>query len=508
MAAIDVGSNSIHMIIVEPRGDGYRVIDKEKEMVQLARGSLGGEPLTPEAIFRGVAALEKMAEIARRWEASDIVAVATSAVREAPNGVEFIARAEAASGIRIEIISGEQEADLIYRAIRAAVDFKGGTALCVDIGGGSIELVVGTEAEVYFAHSDPLGAIRLAERFFRHDPPTADEMEDCRRHVRKTLRKTLYTIAMVGFDFVIGSSGTINALAELAGKQTEDAVASGLRWLERDELAALIERLASMGAARRVETLGVDPKRAESILSGALALHEILLAVDRRRMRACTAALREGIVETWLEQNATPRERAGSVRQSAIHELAERSEVDRVHAAHVAKLALRVFDQTRGIHKLGDDARELLETAALLHEVGMHVSFKAHHRHTYYLIRHAGLRGFTHGEVLVVANVARYYRKAPPDAADENIQELTPDQRKTVQRLAAILRIAAALDRSRRQAIRDVGVDITPKVVRFHIRPRLDPDVELDSARKRARYFAELFERKVEFHGGPESADS
>lgn len=504
MAAIDVGSNSIHMIIVEARGDGYRVLDKEKEMVQLARGSLGGEPLTPEAIFQGLAALEKMAAIARRWEAGDILAVATSAVREAPNGRDFIERAEAASGIRIDIASGEQEADLIYRAVRSAVDFRGGTALCIDIGGGSLELIVGTDSEVYFAHSDPLGAIRLAERFFRSDPPTADEIAACRKHVRKTLRRTLQTIEAVGFDFCIGSSGTINTLAELAGRQTDDSVASGLRWLERDDLAALLGRIASLSAAKRVEELGVDPRRAETILSGGLALHEILVAVDRRRLRACTAALREGLVETWLAESSTSKDRAGGVRQAAVLELVERSECDRVHAAHVAKLALRIFDQTRSIHKLGDDERELLEAAATLHEIGMHVSFKGHHRHTYYLIRHAGLRGFTHDQVLVIANVARYYRKSPPALCDENFQELVPDLRKVVQRLASILRVAAALDRSRRQAVRDVGVDVSPKVVRFHVRPRLDPSVELDSARKRARYFSELFERKVEFHGGPE----
>ena len=165
----------------------------------------------------------------------------------------------------------------------------------------------------------------------------------------------------------------------------------------------------------------------------------------------------------------------------------------------------RIFDQTRSFHRLGDEHRELLESAAQLHEIGTHVSFKGHHLHTYYLIRHAGLRGFTHDQVMVIANVARYYRKAPPGAEDENFQELTSDQRKIVQRLAAILRIAAALDRSRRQAIRDVGVDVGVKVVRFHVRPRLDPSLELDSARKRARYFSELFERKVEFHAGPES---
>lgn len=505
MAAIDVGSNSIHMIIVEPRGGGYRVLDKEKEMVQLARGSLGGEPLTAEAMLRGIAALETMAGIARRWEVDDILAVATSAVREAPNGRDFVERAEAASGIRIDVISGEQEADLIYRAVRSAVDFKGGTALCIDIGGGSIELVVGTDAEVYFAQSHPLGSIRLAEKFFRSDPPGAAEIDACRKHVRKTLRKTLWRIATVGFDFCIGSSGTITTLAELAGRQTDEAVASGLRWLERGDLEALLDRLASVNAEKRVEAFGIEPKRAETILAGGLALLEILLAVDRRRLRACTAALREGLVETWLAESTTRKDRSVGVRQSAVLELAERSECDRVHSAHVARLALRIFDQTRPIHKLGDDHRELLEAAALLHEIGMHVSFKGHHRHTYYLIRHAGLRGFTNDQVMVIANVARYYRKSKPSAADENFQELSPDHRRIVQRLAAILRVAAALDRSRRQAIRDVGVDVGVKVVRFHVRPRLDPSLELDSARKRARYFSELFERKVEFHAGPES---
>ncbi len=505
MAAIDVGSNSIHMIIVEPRGAGYRVLDKEKEMVQLARGSLGGEPLTAEAMLRGIAALETMAAIARRWEVGAILAVATSAVREAPNGRDFIEHAEAASGIRIDIISGEQEADLVYRAIRSAVDFQGGTALCVDIGGGSIEFVVGTESEVYFAQSHPLGAIRLAEHFFRSDPPGAAELAACRKHVRKTLRKTLRRIATLGFDFCIGSSGTISTLAELAGKQTEESVASGLRWLERGDLELLVERLASVSAAKRVEAFGVDPKRAETIVSGGIALHEILVTVDRRRLRACTAALREGLVETWLEERTTTKDRNVGVRQSAVLELLERSECDRVHATHVAKLAGRIFDQTRSFHRLGDEHRELLESAAQLHEIGTHVSFKGHHLHTYYLIRHAGLRGFTHDQVMVIANVARYYRKAPPGAEDENFQELTSDQRKIVQRLAAILRIAAALDRSRRQAIRDVGVDVGVKVVRFHVRPRLDPSLELDSARKRARYFSELFERKVEFHAGPES---
>jgi len=502
MAAIDVGSNSIHMIVVEPRGRSYRVLDKEKEIVQLARGSLGGEPLTSEAMERGVASLVRMAEIARRWEASDILAVATSAVREAPNGADFIRMAQEAAGVRINVISGEEEADLIYRAVKHAVDFHGERAVLIDIGGGSIELVVGTEHEVYLAHSDPLGAIRLAEKYFKSDPPSASEIFKCRKHVRKTLRKTLFHISAVGFDFCLGSSGTINTLATIADTTVSDqAVASGLKWLEREQLEKLVEKLSGITAQERVDIYDIDPKRSETILSGGLALLEILLALNVKKMRACSAALREGLVDVWFERREMKRESAGGVRMSAVIDLAEQSGYDGAHALHVADLALQIFDQTKGLHGYDAAERELLEYGALLHEIGMQVSFRGHHRHSYYLIRHSGLQGFTTDQVRITANVARYYRKALPSLEHDSYIELPERLRRVVDVLAAILRIAAGLDRGRRQAVERVSVVVGKKQVRFKVTGRLDASLEIESARRKARFFGMLFERKVEVYG-------
>ncbi|HSN68934.1 MAG TPA: Ppx/GppA phosphatase family protein [Thermoanaerobaculia bacterium] len=500
LAAIDVGTNSIHMMIVECQGRACRVIDKEKEMVQLGEGSLGGAPLTSGAIERAVEALARMADIARKWNVDRLEAVATSAVREAPNRRAFVKAVEAASGIKLRVISGQAEASLIFRAVRSAVDFQGGTALCIDIGGGSVEIISGTESEVFFTASEPLGALRLTQRFFQNDPPLPEEIEKCRRHARKRLRKVLRAGVAPGFDFCIGTSGTITTLAELASSETPgEPVASGLRWLELSALEDLTSRLASISARERVEGFGLEPKRAATIVAGALVLTEFLRAAGVKRMRACSAALREGMIERLLEEKetATPRS-SGGVRRRAIVDLAERSGVDKVHAAHVSRLALRIFDETREVHGLKAADREILEYSALLHEIGLHVSFQGYHKHTYYLIRHAGLRGFTDDQVALIANVARYHRKATPSEKHENFRELAPRHRKTVERAAAILRLADALDRGRKQAVRDIGVDGDGGRLRFRARPRADSSTEMAAAEKQARYFARVFERPTE----------
>ncbi|HEY0592226.1 MAG TPA: Ppx/GppA phosphatase family protein [Thermoanaerobaculia bacterium] len=500
LAAIDVGTNSIHMIIVECRGRSCRIIDKEKEMVQLGAGSLDGGPLTAEAMQRGVEALRTMAEIARRWSVDRLEAVATSAVREAPNRRAFVRDVERASGIQIRVISGEAEANLIFRAVRSAVDFQGGTALCIDIGGGSVEIISGTEDEVFFTGSEPLGALRLAQRFLKSDPPLPEEIDACRRHARKRLKKLLPGAIGPGFDFCIGTSGTIVTLAELAAIEAPgEAVAAGLRWIERDALDDLAARLASMSAKDRAEGFGLEPKRSGTIVAGAIVLSEFLRAARVQRMRACSAALREGMIEKLLEEErVVPRERGGSVRRRSVVELADRTGVDRIHAAHVSRLALRIFDETRELHGMRAADREILEFSALLHEIGRHVSFQGYHKHTYYLIRHAGLRGFTDDQVALLANVARYHRKAKPSEKHANFRELAPRQRKAVERATAILRLADALDRGRKQAIRDIGVEVDGERLLFRARPRSDATVEIDAAARQARYFARVFGRSAE----------
>lgn len=495
IAAIDVGTNSIHLIVVEEQRHGYRVIDKEKEMVQLGRGSLEGRPLTADAIERGIEALRRMAGIVERWRVSEVVAVATSAIREAPNGRKFISAAQKASGIRIRVISGEEEADYIYRAVRASVDFRGGTALVIDIGGGSVEIIVATADEVYLTGSEPLGSLRMTQMFALDEAVDAATLDACRKHVQKRITKLCSRVKSLGFDFSVGTSGTIATLAALALPAHEEA-ASGLRWLSRTRLQELIETLAPLSASRRAREFELDDRRAQTILGGAIVLDELMRKLKLEQIRACDAALREGIVE-YVLQRAAPQE--GGVRRSSVMALADRSDVEPTHSSHVARLALRIFDQTETLHHLQTGERELLEYAALLHEVGMHVSYQGYQKHSYYLISHAGLRGFTPDHVAVIANVARYHRKSPPDASDGTFTALTPRQQEVVQKLTAILRVADALDRGRRRAVRDVGIEVREDEVRFHVRRRGNAEVELESAVKRAAYFSKLFGMRVRF---------
>lgn len=483
------------MIIAEGLRRGFRIIDKEKEMVQLGRGSLQGNPLTKDAMDRAIDALTRMSAIAQRYKCDETLCVATSATREAPNGREFVRAAEKATGITIRIIQGEEEADYIWRAVRSSVDFHGGSALCIDIGGGSVELIVGTAGDVFFTRSEPIGALRLTQQFFPGEAATDEQIYDCRRHVRKRLRKAFNRMRAIGFDMVVGTSGTIMTLAEIAGGTMD--VQAGLRALQRDELRAVISRLASVELSQRASTFDLDPRRAGTILTGAIILDELLSLAAADSMMVCSAALREGLVLRALDERRIEQGPRGSVRRSSVLDLADRSGIDRAHAQQVSRLAMRLFDQLSDLHELRPLDRELLEFAAILSELGQQVSWQGYHKHSYYMIRHAGLHGFTEDQVSIVANVARYHRKGKPKDKHENMRELARPQREVVRKLAALLRLAHALDRSKRGAVRDVSVEHDDDSITLKLRPRLSIDAELPRAEKESRWLGKTFGRQV-----------
>jgi len=499
-AAIDIGTNSIHMIVAEAReGGGYRVVDREKEMVQLGLASLDGQPLTDEAIERGVSAIARMSDLAKRWNVEEVIAVATSAVREAPNRRDFLRRVKNEAGVRVRVISGEEEADYIFRAVRTAVDIDGSTALSIDIGGGSMELIVGTADEIYFTSSEPLGSLRLAQRFALTDRALQRNIDQCRAFVRRRAAKSAKRIRRIGIDMTIGTSGTIQALAAICCETPDANGSAGLKTLSHARLREFIPRLAAMTASERTEKFSIDPRRAATIVAGAIALDELMTLAGVGTIVACPVAMREGIVDSRIAKLGRTSKGGGSLRRKSVTALAHKTDCDLRHATHVARLATRIFDQTKELHGLDEGARELLHVAAVLHESGMHISDRGHHRHTYYLIRHADLRGFTEDQLLVIANVARYYRKAPPEVEHPNFSELTPELQNEVKRLSAILRIAEALDRGHRQRVRDVAVRAKNRKVTFVARTRADASVELTSAVRRAKYFESLFEKRVAF---------
>jgi len=491
VAVIDVGTSSVHMIVGERQGDGYRIVDRDKVMVHLGAGVDARGRLTGEAMERGLAAIGRMAEVARGWSVREIVAVATSAVREATNRDVFVHLVKEETGIDLRILSGEEEAGYIFRAVRSAVELGDRTALCIDIGGGSVELIAGTATEVHLAESHALGSLTLSRRFALEGRPSPDGVEACRRFIRRHIAKVCRRIEHSHPSLFVATSGTVLALARLAAPPQDTPLVVS-RELGAGELADLIERLCRTSAAQRVAYFGIEEHRARTIVGGALLLHELMRELGIPSLLACPVAMREGLLER--------RERTRgdtSLRRKAARALAQRSNSDMRHAEHVARLALRIFDQTTELHGLHDSYREILEHAALLHEIGMHVSDRAYHKHTYYLVRHAELRGFTEEQLVLIANVARYHRKATPADDHQNLDELTPPQRADMEKLASILRIAEALDRGHRQFVHDVAVELKKRVVRFPVQARAEAAAEIAAAGRRAKYFGELFDRRV-----------
>ncbi len=483
IAAIDIGTNSIHMIVVQVRPDlSFEVIDREKDMVRLGAGGLDGRSLTPTAMSAALQTLAKFRRLAESNKVDEIVAAATSATREADNGGDFIAEAARQTGIRIRVISGTEEARLIHLAAGYGVDVGGNTAVVIDIGGGSVEVTLGTATHLTLGKSFKVGVIRLTERFVKSDPLSGHDERRLTKHLNKEMGAHLDQIAASGFDRVIGTSGTILSLGALA-LTDGDAVPADLRnrRVGSKALRRLRKRLVEADIEERLHMPGLDPRRADLSVAGSVLLDTILRRLGAEDLTLCDLALREGLVLDYIHRNSArirKVERYPDVRRRSIVELGERCGYWSEHAQQVARLALSIFDQTRSVHGLTDREREWLEYAALLHDVGVHISYDRHHRHSYYLIKNGDLRGFDPQEIEVIALVARYHRQATPKKSHEGYGDLNGALRGTVRVLSAIVRLAEGLDRSHAQAV--AGIDLFPRGDDYLARLRAGGDVELE----------------------------
>ena len=424
IAAIDIGTNSVHMIVAEVHPDqSFTVIDREKEMVRLGAAGLDGRPLTEAAMLPALQVLSKFKRIIDVNRVDEIRAIATSAVRESANGGEFLAALERQTGIHARVITGAEEARLVHRAAMYGIDAGDGTALVIDIGGGSTEISLGTASSLRLARSFKLGSIRLSERFVQSDPLTSGHERRLVRHIHSRVDAFLDEVRNAGFGRVVGTSGTIlsiGAVALAAGGGAEGASLHH-RSLPAEDLHQVRKRLVSLSLEKRLRVPHLDPRRADLIVAGAILLDTIVRRLGADAITLCEYALREGIVLDYIQRHAERIERAERFpdnRRRSVIELAERCRYGAAHARQVARLSLSLFDQTRGSHGLPDRVREWLEYAALLHDIGDHVSYGRHHRHSAYLIRHGGLRGFEPEEVEALALIARYHRRAAPKKSD------------------------------------------------------------------------------------------
>jgi exopolyphosphatase / guanosine-5'-triphosphate,3'-diphosphate pyrophosphatase len=483
IAAIDIGTNSIHMIVVRVRPDlSFEVVDREKDMVRLGAGGLDGRSLTPTAMRAALQTLAKFKRLAESQKVDEIIAAATSATREAENGGDFIAEVQRQTGIAIRVISGTEEARLIHLAAGYGVDVGGTTAVVIDIGGGSVELTLGTASHLTSGKSFKLGVIRLTERFVRTDPLSGREERRLVKHVSREIGTYVDQIVARGYDRVIGTSGTILSLGALAssasGARVEDL--RNLRISAR-ALHKVRKQIVEADLEERLAIPGMDPRRADLSVAGSILLDTIIRRLGAEELTLCDLALREGLVLDYIHRNSArirKVERYPDVRRRSIVELGERCGYWSEHAQQVARLALAIFDQTRGVHKLGNREREWLEYGALLHDVGVHISYERHHRHSYYLIKNGDLRGFDPSEIEVIALIARYHRQATPKKTHEGYTDLSGQLRRTVKTLSAIVRLAEGLDRSHAQTI--AGVDLYPRGDDYLARLRSGTDAELE----------------------------
>ena len=503
IAAIDVGSNSVHMIVCRIRPDlSFEVIDREKDMIRVGAGSLAEGRLPQANIDIAMQTLQKYRRLAESHGVDEIIVVGTSAIREAENGGDFITAARREVGVRVRVISGTEEARLIHLAAAYAVGIGRRAAVVIDMGGGSTEITLGTSARVELGRSFKLGAIRLTEKFATSDPLSPTDERRLIRHIRRETRGYLGLIARRKVQRVIGTSGTILALGALAaGVRGGSADIRRLTVTARD-IRRLRDRLVPMTLDERLKVPGLDPRRADLAAVGAILLDTLLDGLGAESLTLCDFALREGLVLDYIKRNAAhirTAERYPDVRRRSIIELAERCHYWPAHAQQVARLAGQLFDATRDRHALGPRERGWLELGALVHDIGSLISYESHHKHSYYLVKHGDLRGFDPHEIDIIGLIARYHRQATPKKSHEGFAELAREHRAVVRLLGAIVRLAEGLDRSHAQVVTGLTVAEDNDGLVITLKTKGDAELELWAARRHAEPLAEVLETPIRF---------
>ncbi len=484
IAAIDIGTNSIHMVIVriDPSLPAFTVIAKEKDTVRLGDRDLTTGKLTPEAIKRSLDTLKRCQELATSLKADQIIAVATSATREAPNGGDFLRQIEAELGIVVNLISGKEEARRIYLGVLSGMDFNEQPHIIIDIGGGSTELILADIHEPRFLSSTKIGAVRLFKEFVTTDPISDDELKVLRAYVRGMLERPVdeiwQNLQLNESPRTIGTSGTIETIAVIHAKDELGVVPDPLNGYEigYKDIEKIVKKLAKMSYQERLDVSGLSEKRAEIIVPGAVILLEAMTMLKLDSISICERSLREGMIVDWMLTRGLINSRLryqNEVKNRNVIKIAQKYHVDLDYGQRVAKFALSIFDQLQGLHSWNTAERELLWSAAILHNCGIYVSHSSHHKHSYYLIRNAELLGFTELELELIANIARYHRRNKPKKKHEPYQKLPKNYQLMVRQLSAILRLAVALDRRNKGAIASVNCqyDENNRSVDFQIQP-------------------------------------
>ena len=508
VAAIDLGSNSFHMLVVEVRGPTtFETVLAEKMMIQLGRKALIDGRLDPETMERGLRCLDEFRRMALARRVERTIAVATSAIREAENGTEFLHQARERSGVSVRIISGREEARLVHLAVSRHIDLNRSRTLIIDMGGGSVEFTVGDASRIDYISSHKLGFLRLHGRFVSGDPISKREEQLLTGFLNHSLAATLSHIRKQRVERVIVTSGSATTLLRLAQNRRGDKNGASRPSItvSRNEIRALIEDVVHLPTMECARQFDLDPLRAEYFPTALISLDSILEGIGIDNITVCPIALREGLVYDFLARTKLPafiEKSTQDLRQLSVVDLATRCRYPAEHSHRVALLAGQIFNQTAHLHGLGEAEAKLLQYAAILHDIGYHIGYSKHHKHGYYLVMSCDLHGFTGEERQLLAQLVRYHRRALPKIAHPEFAGLPPSRRRMVRHLTSILRIADGLDQSHFSNAVAVKCLSRKQDLKLIIETNADPaaiDLDLYMAKRHARYFERLFHVETSF---------
>ena len=515
LAAIDIGSNSVRLLVAEAlRGGTYRILDEEREPTRLGRSVSEKGQLDDESMERTITALRTFKQIAAGYQASSLRTIATCAVREARNGPEFCRRVREQVGLEVEVISGDREARLAFSSVQNAFDLSGKNVIVADIGGGSTEVVFATGNLIESIFSTPLGAVRLTEQFALGEGAVAEtfqrDISRMEEEIALCLKKRT-TRPLFAPHFLVGCGGTFTTLAELmmAAKKEFDIPVAGYK-VSHAEVRHLLDRLLKMPLRSRRSMAGMTPDRADIILAGLSIIDALMKRFRVNTLMIHTRGVRDGLVREMIDEAVGTTVDDPANRDAAIERLAAACSGELEHGRTVSLLAGRIFEQLAAPLELVAGDRLLLECAARLQDVGYVINYDQHHKHSYHLIRNSRLPGIRAHDLELIANVARYHRGAHPKRKHENLARLSPEDQSRVQRMAAILRLAGGLDRSRSQQVRDVRVKLENDRVFVDVIADQEPLVDIWGAERRTDLFEKVFDLPVtiQWAGGHDAVAS
>lgn len=503
LAAIDIGTNSIRCIVVEVDHQGrFMVLDDEKATVRLGENMASSGAIAPPAFARAVDAMSRIRKLIDGLKVGEVEAVATSAVRSASNGAELVEVLARELGREIRVISGEEEAELVALSARHNFDMSGKRYIIIDIGGGSVEVMSAVSNHVESCFSLQLGAVLMTDRFLSSDPLKDSQIDRLRRHVRVEL-KSVFTDDRPIVQTLIGSGGTITALASMVMSMRRQ-VFSSLHGFEvlRSEIVHLLAMLVRKDIKALRNVPGLNPDRADIIVAGLVVVDELMKFFEANLMLINERGIREGLIIRCMKRlQLLPDSTAQRTWKESVLEFARSCHFDEPHSRHVAKIALNIFDALAKEFGLKKDERRLLESAALLHDIGYFISYNSHHKHSHHLIRHAELFGFSPREREMTALIARYHRKSLPKKKHQEFERLDEKDRLIVCRLGGILRLADGLDRRRSGLVEVVAVQHNALIYNFRLLGTEDISVEIYGGNAKKDLFEKAFAGQVTFTG-------